>query len=264
MALYMGHAEGVPDAPVTDKPMLSIIIDDIGYNAITARALIRLTGPISFSVLPQAPHSQELAQLAWMRGRDVMLHVPMATHTGARLDPGGISLAMTPSEITHLLQQHLQHFPQALGVNNHMGSRLTEMSSAMLPVMRALKPHNYYFVDSRTSAESVAYRVARQQGLSAAKRDVFLDNDQNPMAIAQQLEKAVKLAEKNGAALAIGHPYTNTLAVLAAQLPSLAGRVQLVPSSHYVRLASHNPRDEHHIFNPNWQVKTPWLQGSLK
>lgn len=246
------------------KPILSIVIDDIGYNRASARKLIALPYPLTFSVLPQSPFGKELAQLAWIRGKEVMLHIPMATQTNSKLDPGGIPLSMPTARITELLTEHIHNFPQAIGINNHMGSRLTEISPAMDAVMQALKPEDLFFIDSRTSAQSVAFNQAKKAGLAAAKRDVFLDNEQSVAEIAAQLEKAVALAEKNGSALAIGHPYPETIAALQAHLPELMARVELVPSSIIMRTSSHNLREPYRIYNDATIVNTPWTQASTK
>ena len=245
-------------------PTLAIVIDDIGYNRDSARKLIALQYELTFSVLPKSPYAKELANLAWMRGKEVMLHIPMATQTNSRLDPGGIPLDMPPDSITTLVSAHLANFPQARGINNHMGSRLTELKPAMTAVMKALKPDDLFFIDSRTSAQSVAFKHAKEAGLQTADRDIFLDNEQSVAAIAAQLEKAVVLAEKNGSAVAIGHPYPETYAALKSHLPLLANRVKVVPSSTLLRELSHNKREPAHTFNQASTSNRPWLQGLNK
>lgn len=248
-------------SPGDDSAYLAIIIDDIGYQRDTAEALIALPYALSFAVLPEAPHSQDLAQKAWLRGKAVMLHIPMATVNGARLDPGGIDADLPATQIGARLRAHFARFPQAGGMNNHMGSLLTTQALPMQAVMSALAEHQRYFIDSKTHPQSVAFELAKQQGIATAQRDVFLDNVQTPQAIAAQLQKAVDTAQEKGFAIAIGHPYPSTLAVLAQQLPLLDKQVKLVPSYTYLRLLSHNQHEPRHTNTPLWRVKTPWRQG---
>ncbi|BFM13139.1 hypothetical protein R50072_32920 [Simiduia litorea] len=256
-----GHAAPSQYDP---KPRLAIVIDDIGYNRDNAQKLIALQYELTFSVLPKSPYAKELTELAWIRGKEVMLHIPMATQTNAKLDPGGIPLNMRPDRITELIATHLASYPKASGLNNHMGSRLTELEPAMAAVMKALAAQKLFFIDSRTSAQSVAFEQAKKAGLQTAKRDIFLDNEQSVSAIVAQLEKAVALAERHGSAIAIGHPYPETYAALKSHLPLLANRVEVVPSSTLLRELSHNKRDPVHIFSQASASNRPWLQGLSK
>ncbi|MBB3167135.1 divergent polysaccharide deacetylase family protein [Simiduia aestuariiviva] len=248
-------------ASAQEPAQLAIIIDDIGYQRATAEALIALPYPISFAILPVAPHSQALAQRAWLRGRDVLLHIPMATINHAPLDPGGIDEQLPATQIHHRLNQHFDAFPQAEGMNNHMGSLLTSQDLPMQAVMLTLAERDKYFVDSKTSAQSVAYDKARSQGVMTAERDVFLDNDPSTGAIKRQLHKAIALAQRQGFAIAIGHPYPQTLAVLRQELALLDKSVELVPLYRLLRQLSHNQSQGRHIQPVNWRVKTPWQQG---
>lgn len=260
--LTPARAAGPAHAVTPERPLLTIVIDDIGYRRAEAEALIRLPLAITFAVLPESPHGRAMAQRAWRHGREVILHIPMATQTGSPLDPGGIDTRMPVARIRQLLQGHLSRYPEAVGINNHMGSRLTEMATPMTAVMQALKAGDYYFIDSRTSPASQAYRIARQQGIESISRDVFLDNDASPDAISRQLDLALARARQQGHALAIGHPYPATLAVLQARASELASRYQLVPASQLVNLLNPENRELHHKTNPFWQVKRPWQLGS--
>ena len=250
--------------PKVDKPLLTIVIDDIGYNERVARALIRLPLELTFAVLPEAPHSAALANLAWRNGREFMLHIPMATKAGNRLDAGGLYEHMDTQTLQQTLFAHLQRHPRAAGINNHMGSRLTEIPLAMRAVMESLDPRRHYFLDSKTSAQSVAYAEALKAGLISARRDVFLDNDPRPEAIQRQLDLALQTAHRNGRALAIGHPHPETLAVLKANRERLANQVLLVRASQYMRTISHNKRDTNHTLDPFWTTGSPWKQAALR
>ncbi|MDN3637416.1 divergent polysaccharide deacetylase family protein [Simiduia curdlanivorans] len=258
------QASNAGPSQADNRPTLAIVIDDIGYHRSSAQKLIALPYELTFSVLPISPYGKELAELAWIRGKEVMLHIPMATQTNAKLDPGGIALNMPPTHITELIATHIASYPQASGINNHMGSRLTELEPAMGAVMQALTAQDLFFIDSRTSAQSVAYDQAKKAGLQTAKRDIFLDNEQSIVAIAMQLEKAVALAEKNGNAVAIGHPYPETYAALKRQLPLLTTRVKVVPSSTLLRNLSHNQREPAHTTSQTNLSNRPWLQGLSK
>lgn len=246
------------------KPLLAIVIDDIGYKRELAEALIALPLDLTFAILPLAPHSQQLAQKAWLNGRELMLHIPMATRAGNRLDAGGLYENMDSFAIQRLLNSHLDLYPRALGINNHMGSRLTEMDLPMRAIMETLAPRQLYFLDSKTSAASVAMQEARRAGLASVQRDIFLDNDPSPAAIQAQLDKALALARQRGFALAIGHPYPHTLAVLDANKDKINATMKVVPASHYMGAISRSERDPRHISNPFWPLHTPWQQGSTK
>ncbi|WP_162141170.1 divergent polysaccharide deacetylase family protein [Simiduia agarivorans] len=256
-------AAGAEPAPA-DKPLLAIVIDDIGYKRQIAEDLIALPLELTFAVLPRAPHSQALAQRAWLNGREYMLHVPMATQAGNRLDAGGLYDTMDSGTIQQLVNDHLNRFPAASGINNHMGSRLTEMVLPMRAVMETLAPRRLYFLDSKTSRRSVAWQEAKRAGLETVQRDVFLDNEPSAAAIQVQLDKALNIAHEQGFALAIGHPYPDTLAVLRANQAKLNATVKLVPVSQYMRTASHFERDSYHTLDRFWALKAPWRQASTK
>lgn len=265
-ALLLTLAAGAePPAPAAaDKPLLAIVIDDIGYKRQIAEALIALPLELTFAVLPRAPYSEALARRAWLNGREYMLHVPMATQAGNRLDAGGLYDTMDSSTIQHLINDHLSRFPTASGINNHMGSRLTEMALPMRAIMETLAPRHLYFLDSKTSRRSVAWQEAKRAGLESVQRDVFLDNEANVEAIQTQLDKAIEIAGQQGFALAIGHPYADTLAVLRANQAKLNATVKLVPVSQYMRTASHFKRDSYHTLDRFWSLKAPWKQASTK
>lgn len=246
------------------KPLLAIVIDDIGYKRQLAEELIALPLELTFAVLPQAPHSQSLARRAWMNGREYMLHIPMATQTGTKLDAGGLYDSMDSATIQRLINEHLNRFPAASGINNHMGSRLTEMPLPMRAIMETLVPKQLYFLDSKTSRRSVAWQEARRAGLDSIQRDVFLDNDPNPKAVQIQLNKAIEVAQDQGFAVAIGHPYPGTLAVLRANHEKLNATLKLVPASQLMRTVSHFNREPYHTLDRFWHLKAPWKQASSK
>ena len=212
---------------------IAIIIDDLGNNLHLGRQAVALPGALTYSILPQLPYSAEIARRAHAQGKEVMLHLPMQTGDGRAMGPGGLHLAMDRDEFAREVRADLAAVPYVSGVNNHMGSLLTAHPGAMRWLMEDLACFDrLYFVDSRTDVRTVARRYAREAGLANAQRDVFLDNLQDAASIRSQFKHLLATARRRGFAIGIGHPYPETLAVLAAQLPTLAGEgVELVPVS---------------------------------
>jgi polysaccharide deacetylase 2 family uncharacterized protein YibQ len=217
----------------------AIIIDDLGGNLGVARQLLALPYPLTFSVLPHLRDSVETAAEARRAGREVMLHLPMEpeARSHASAGKGEIRVGMTSFEIEHILESDLASVPQAAGVNNHMGSRATADPRLMAVVMRSLAGRHLYFVDSRTTGASVALEAARQQGLPAFYRSVFLDDIESLPYTLAQLRQFRRVLEDQGAALAIGHPHPTTIAALAEFLPELEkDDVELAPPSRLLQL----------------------------
>ncbi len=200
---------------------LVIIIDDIGYNRILSERAARLPGAFTLSVLPFTPHGLATALLAHDQGKELMLHAPMSNINNLPLGPGGLYSRTNKDLFITTLRQDLNNLPFIKGVNNHMGSRLTQEIEPMNWVMEELQARGVYFVDSRTSAQTKAFEVAHEYHVPCLKRDVFLDDVQDTKAITQQLSRAIKIARQQGSAIAIGHPYPTTLAVLENIQPLL-------------------------------------------
>ena len=217
----------------------AIIIDDLGENLATAHQLLALPYSVTFSVLPHLRASAETAREARRAGHQVMLHLPMEPEASshASAGEGEIRVGMTRLEVEHIIESDLASVPQAAGVNNHMGSRATTDPRLMAAVMKSLSGHHLFFVDSRTTAASVAFEAARRQGLPAFYRSVFLDDTQSVPYTLGQLRQFRRVLEDQGAALAIGHPYPTTIAALAKFLPEILGEdVELGPASHLLQL----------------------------
>ncbi len=219
-------------------PQMAIVIDDMGWNLDMAQALLALDIPLSFAILPQSPHQTRIMEEAQQHGRDVLLHMPMEPHGYPQVNPGKAALLrdMSSRDLRAHLRAALQALPRVIGVNNHMGSRLTEDAQAMRVVMQALKQQDLFFLDSRTSADSQAYDMARELGVRTAQRHVFLDHDVDLEQIMRQIRHLAALAHTQGHAIGIGHPYPETLRALKQTLPALrqAG-IRMVPVSHLVR-----------------------------
>ena len=211
------HATPASHNATPHKAYLSLIIDDLGQNLPRDRRVLALPGPVTTAVMPDTPHAAEFAREAHKAGKIVILHMPMDPATGA--------FAWHPDlpvdELEKRLNAAFKAVPYASGINNHMGSRMTSQPQAMAWLMGNLQQRHKFFVDSRTSAQTVAAAQAQKIGLASVSRDVFLDDVRTEQAIAMQLETAIKLARKQGSAVMIGHPYPQTLAVLERELPKL-------------------------------------------
>ncbi|MEN0039629.1 MAG: divergent polysaccharide deacetylase family protein [Cellvibrio sp.] len=218
--------------PALAQGRLAIIIDDIGYNLVLGKRSADLTGDFTLAVLPFTPHGVELAERAHKRGKEIMLHAPMSNRHNYPLGRGGLVMGMERSEFLAVLRRNLANIPYVKGVNNHMGSLLTEQAEPMGWLMEELKQRQLYFVDSRTSAQTQALIMAEQIQLPSRRRDVFLDDERTRANIQFQLLRALKQASKQGTAIAIGHPYPETLAELEQLQPLLDQfDVQLVKAS---------------------------------
>jgi polysaccharide deacetylase 2 family uncharacterized protein YibQ len=213
-----------------ELPAISIIIDDLGYRRLDGLRALELPGPVAYAVLPHTPYASRLATIAFQLDKEVLLHVPMQSELEKALGPGALTNAMAQREIRIALEAGMASVPHVSGINNHMGSALTQQTRAMGWLMDWMNERGeLYFVDSITSARSVALSSASEAGLSAIGRDVFLDDTADAGMIAKQFQRLIALARERGTGLAIGHPYPETLGVLRKVLvkPSYYG-VQLV------------------------------------
>lgn len=187
------------------------------------------------SVMPQERYTKTIAQEAQAAGKAVMLHLPMEPQSGANPGPGKITTAMTDEQITAQVQSDIAAVPLAKGVNNHEGSKATADSRVMRDVAAVLAADHLFFIDSRTSADSVAGDIASRSGIATASRDVFLDNVDDQTAVETQLRHAIAIAQAQGSAIGIGHPRRATLAAVAALIPEAeSDGVMLVPASDLV------------------------------
>jgi len=217
----------------------AIIIDDLGGNLGAARQLLALPYPLTFSVLPHLCATAQTATEARRAGREVMLHLPMQPQASSHASAGQgvLCVGMTGLEVERTLESDLASVPQAVGVNNHMGSRATADPRLMAEVMRVLAARHLFFIDSRTTPASVALEAARRQGIPAFYRSVFLDDTETVPYTLEQLRRFRRVLEQQGAALAIGHPYPSTIAALAKFLPEFEkDGVDLTAASQLLRL----------------------------
>lgn len=216
--------------------LVSIIIDDMGDSLQQGRTALDLPGAVAYAFLPESPHTVSLAERAHAARKEILVHLPLQPME-VRAHPLALSMQAAPAQRHDSLQQLLASVPHATGVNNHQGSRATANLAQMRWLMRELSLHPVgFFVDSRTTANSVAYAVARAYGIPATRRQVFLDHDPDAAAVEQQFSRLITLARRNGSALAIGHPHPATLSVLAQRLPQLAQQgITLIAPSELIR-----------------------------
>jgi len=229
-----------PDRPTTGQPRVAIIIDDIGYDRALAHKFMAFKVPMTFSVLPDSPFGGTLAKEIRSQGQELMLHQPMEPKEYPRANPGPGALlsAMTADELIAQLERNLDRLPGVKGVNNHMGSQLTTESTRMYQVLSVLKQRKLYFIDSRSTADTICRPSARMLQVRFAERDIFLDHFQRADFIRKQFRLLIKEAQKHGQAVAIAHPHRLTVRIFREMLPELKKQVQLVPASEVVHILS--------------------------
>ncbi len=215
---------------------LAIILDDLGSDHAAADAIFALSYPLTISVLPNHAHSIEIAEEAHRRGYEVMLHLPMQSVANETPEAHELQPGMPADDIPVLFEQMMQSVPNAAGVNNHQGSQATADPTLMEELMPVLQKWNLFYVDSRTTAATVAYDTAQRLGVRSAFRNVpFLDDVAEVSAVRKQLELALRGARDKGEAIAIGHPHPATLQALREILPQAESRgVHLVYASDLV------------------------------
>ena len=202
-------------APEAEKPRVALIIDDLGYmEPELVRRLCSLPIPFSVAVLPYQEHTKESADIAFEMGKEVLLHFPMEGAQGKDPGPDALLFALPEAELRARARKALWAVPHIVGTNNHMGSRLTADRAKIRPVLEEVKARKIWFLDSRTTKDTVAHEVAHDLGLKTAQRNVFLDDDKAFPEIEKQWNRALALARKEGTAIIIGHIYPETVEAL--------------------------------------------------
>lgn len=245
LALLLGsHAVGAADQ---QGARIAVVIDDLGHNLEQGRRVVRLPGAVVCAILPHTPYAAALARRARAEGKEVILHLPMESADNSDPGTGALHSDMGSEKILAALASGLQSVPHAIGVSNHMGSLLTERIEPMRVLMGALAQRSgLLFLDSRTSPRSIAARVAAEEGVPHLARDVFLDNERDPRTVARQFARLLDLAHTHGAALAVGHPYPETMALLEHELPRLGEYgISLVPLQDLLRTPRHAQAGAH-------------------
>ena len=225
--------------PVPDEklPLVALIVDDLGYDKKIAKKFLALNVNLTFSILPHSPFQNEIARLASSKGIEIMLHLPMepVEYPDVNPGPGTLMSSMSPDELISQLEDDLNALPGITGVNNHMGSKLTAESTQMYQIFSILKQRGLFFIDSRTTSDSMGRPSARLLQIPFAERDVFIDHYLKPNFIRKQIKELIRIARSNGAAVGILHPHSTTYQILREELPELQNQVQLVSASKIVQ-----------------------------
>lgn len=231
-----------PETGSVSKPLVghrdkvAILIDDLGANMKAYKRLKAMDPHLSYAILPFQAYSKKIAEDAHANHFDVLLHLPMESEGRENPGKGAIYHNMTKDAILSQTRSDIHALPYIQGVNNHMGSRITSNRGEMEVILNEVKSQNLFFVDSRTTAETVAFEVAEEIGVKSAERQVFLDNDDNLEEIKGELNRLIKLSHQHGTAVAIGHPRRNTMKALGEFLSHLDQEgIDVVPISTLVR-----------------------------
>jgi len=228
-----------PPVPVSGRPMIAIVVDDLGADVEGTRRAMALPKEVTLAYLPYPERTPELSHDAFCAGHEVILHMPMEPKGNFDPGPNALRVELPKEEVQRRLLWGLSRVPEADGVNNHEGSWFTSDHKALIPVMQVLAEKKLFFLDSRTTTQSKGVKLAREAGVPVAGRDVFIDDDVSSAAIARQLGQIEHLARNRGLAIAIGHPHHQTLAALEAWIPAVEKQgYVLVPLSEAIKARS--------------------------
>ena len=230
------------------RPSIALIIDDLGNRQLPGHAVIDLPGPVACAFLPDGRHTRGLARQAHARNKEVMLHLPMQAASHGPALQGELRLDMSRKVFMDALQRSTEAVPHLSGINNHRGSLLTQHPGHMAWLMEFISSRgSLFFVDSRTTAATVAQQLAGEFGVPNIRRKVCLDNEPDSQAIAAQFRRLLSIARRDGTARGIGHPYPETLALLRHELARLDEyNIELVPVGRLIEIAKRG--------TPTWQA----------
>lgn len=221
------------------EKMIAIIMDDLGDNLEAIKTIIDLSRPVNVAILPFAPYSRETAELAIGHGLEVMLHLPLESISSENNNGGKmieITSRMNEDQIVMFLKECFESLPEVKGVNNHMGSLITQKKEIMKIILAEIKSRGLFFIDSRTTDKSIAYRLAREMALPSDQRDIFLDSEVTEGFILKQVHQLIRLCEKKNKAIAIGHPYPETLRILPKVMDIIEREgIKIVPVSRIIK-----------------------------
>lgn len=203
---------------------IAIVIDDFTGDDPIAAHFCAIPQPLTFSILPRANQAPALAERVRANGHEVLVHLPMESQGGASLGANTILVDLDDEEIRRRVRRALQNVPHARGVNNHMGSKATTNERVMRLVLSELKDRNLLFLDSRTTASSVAYQLAVDMDIRAFNRDLFIDEIADAPTIRDKLWELAAIAAQSGQAIGVGHNRRETLIALSTALPQLERR----------------------------------------
>jgi hypothetical protein len=222
--------------PVSGKPAIAIVIDDLGADISGTRRAMALPKEVTLSFLPYPEKTPELSHDGFCAGHEIILHMPMEPKGNLDPGPNALHLDLPKEEVQRRVLWAFSRVPEADGMNNHEGSWFTSDHKALIPVMQVLAQKHLFFLDSRTTAQSKGVKLARAAGVPVAGRDVFIDDTINSGAIARQLGQIESIARNRGLVIAIGHPHHQTLAALEAWIPAIEKQGYVViPLSEAIR-----------------------------
>ncbi len=236
--------KGAVTVPVAPPPphqpgrvaRIAIVIDDMGSEMKSSGKALRLPSAVTLSFLPYEVRTREQSKEARERGHELLLHMPMEPLGHQSPGKGALMVGLPVAELQVRFETALASFTGYDGVNNHMGSKFTANTEGMTIVIDTLQERNLFFLDSKTSGQTVGSQIAQEKGLPTIVRDVFLDDDPSPEAIRRQLSITERVARQKGHAVAIGHPHAATIDAIetwAADAPQRG--IELVPLRDLVR-----------------------------
>lgn len=228
-----GPDQGKPTG--SDSPrLIAVVIDDVGFDESMALDFARLGLPMTFAILPHQRYSLTLASRLREMGHEVILHLPMQPVGSPANDPGqgAVTEGLSRDQVRAIVEDDLESVPGAVGMNNHMGSRATSDPVLMRAVLEVTRERGLFFLDSRTTSATVAYDLALEMGIPAARRSIFLDDRRERSYIEAQVRSLLERARTEGTALAIGHPDPATLDALRESMGLLRSPdIRMVPAS---------------------------------
>ena len=219
------------------RPMIAVVIDDVGIDRPRSQRAMALPAPVTIALLAYADDARDQAAMARRGGHELIVHLPMEPENGGtNPGPNALLTDLPIAEFNRRIEWNLSQFAGYVGVNNHMGSKLTSDPAALAPVMSILKQRGLMFLDSRTTDETKGLAVAKRFGVPAVERNVFIDHELSPITVRTALVRVEDLAQRNGYAIAIGHPKDVTLDALEEWLPGVKDRgFAVVPLTAIVR-----------------------------
>jgi hypothetical protein len=226
----------VPFADLNSRPLVAVVIDDVGIDRPRSKRAWDLPGPLTLSFLPYAKDLRDQARAARARGHELLLHLPMEPTGRADPGPNALLVSLSDAELRQRTTAALDSFDGYVGVNNHMGSRFTTFRPGMETVLRQFKGRGLMFLDSRTTAQSVGDQLAQEMGVPSIVRHVFLDDDESLESVRRKLAETEAVARRQGFVVAIGHPHEATLQALGEWLPGLQAKgLALAPATAVLR-----------------------------
>ena len=254
VSLIFGSGFFLSASVFAEEPVIAIIIDDIGWRRQDDIHALDLPGALTYSILPQTPNATFMANRASKKGKEVMLHIPMeATKDNHLLGPGALTSDMSKEEFIETLEANFKSVPDAVGVNNHMGSLLTKHELSMHRLMNALqRPGAPFFIDSKTTNTGLPSDTAKLYGIANTRRDVFLDHEQNSESIIKQFRKLTGIAKEKGSALAIAHPHPETIETLDYLLSNINDYgVKLITITEFMKIRDRGSFQWHMSSSPS-------------